>query len=161
MKLVEEIGHLCPAIELPWLECDSYLRALKDDRVQEQEQEQGRRESDNADLNVAVDCKRKDSANAATEQIQEPRDYSHLYILKNQHNIASTKPAEYISLPSSSDEDNYSDDDDCDDVFFETQKVTVAPPWKNAYKDSKRAIDYQPANVGLQQANSAKKRRKN
>lgn len=161
LKLVEEIGNLCPPIELPWLECDSYLRELKADLVQEQEQEQElcSSENDNIHLNDPVDCKRTDPINTITEQLQEPKDYSHLYIYKNPHNISSNKPTDYISLPSSSDEDNYSDDDD-DDVTVKTQEVTVVSSTKKVNKHLKRRVDYQPANVGLQQANLAKKLKK-
>lgn len=154
MKLVKEVGNLCPSIELPWLECDSYLRTLKADRNQQEE---------HCNENETDDCKREELADKITERLQEPKDYSHLYIYKNEQTNSSKKPLDYMPLPSSSDEDNYSEDDYADAVV-DTKKVTDVSPIeaskKKADKRMKRKQDYQPANVGLQQANVAKKRRK-
>lgn len=162
VKLITSIGTLCPPIDLPWLECDTYLQTIKEGHRLDREANKDRLQQ--ADIRSSVvSC--NDGDNGTVTTVNGPKDYSHLYIYRNQQPVddANVKMTDFISLPMSDDDDNYSDDDNVGSPVRTFKRTTVLPTKKVATlkKDiKKQKVKYNSANVGVQQANVAKKRRR-
>jgi len=155
VDVVEEIRGLCPALELPWLECDTYLRTLKADGLPQ-----------NSKHSAVVDSSdvvgREDNDVTMAEELK-PADYSHLYILKQKQVVdSSQQSSDFIMLPASSSEEDYSADE-YQSVGKERSRTDFSVRRSVNSKNNistKREKKYQTANIGLQQSNAAKKRKK-